>query len=183
MKKSMVFLLTIMATLVFGTYAFADSMVVDQDYAIIYGSMYSNYYSGPNLKHYWDGDDTNGQNLNNSGEAAEEAWLEALLGLAYNNPTVNILSKDEDSNPLDEVPSNWTYAVLKYGNGAGYSYDHYAIQNDSDNTLELSDVGLGNQALSHVTYFGTTSVPEPATMLLLGVALVGLAGVSRKYKK
>jgi hypothetical protein len=42
-----------------------------------------------------------------------------------------------------------------------------------------------NSGYGLVTEFstGTSSVPEPATMLLLGLGLMGLAGVRRKFKK
>ncbi len=60
-----------------------------------------------------------------------------------------------------------------------------AIKNDGNMDVDFSVLGLSDptKALSHITYFGTTPVtpvPEPATMLLLGCGLLGLAGFGRK---
>ena len=41
----------------------------------------------------------------------------------------------------------------------------------------------GQYQLSNVTVFGATSVPEPATMLLLGTGLISFAGIARKKFK
>ncbi|MCJ7540147.1 MAG: PEP-CTERM sorting domain-containing protein [Desulfobacterales bacterium] len=109
----------------------------------------------------------------------EEAWLEGLLGF-----DVDYIDRDEISPYDDGEPSGgWTYAVLKYGQGA-VPLDHYAIMDDGDNILELAGLGLPTTAISHVIYFGPQGVPEPAIMLLLGSGILGLALFGRqRFKK
>ena len=125
--------------------------------------------------------DTNPQWITPSNPATEKAWLDGLLGLGSDVP---FIFKDEDSNPLDNVPANWTYAILKYGVGQPSieNPDHWAVYDSNFNDIIdfESGWGLPTTGLSHISYFGAATVPEPATMFLLGLGLIGLSGFARK---
>jgi len=154
-----------------------------------------------------------GAALGNSGDATELAWVQnELLTLGYNNNVV-MTAKTPTNDGAGWVQTNGNlnayafdmqgdssdYFLIKTGNLSappGYNppstnLDTFLFKNDPNLVYAVVDLvnsipGINLieiEKFSHIDEFNPTSVPEPTTMLLLGLGLVGLAGVGRKFKK
>ncbi len=128
--------------------------------------------------------------LPNSGDATEEAWVESVLGF-----DVTMSSKyDSDGSDwmlvdgYDDVyalmmETNPAYFLIKIGTGGTNLDSHYLFQNIFElawAVVDFSSAGIdftiqniGIDRMSHVDEFNGSDIPEPLSILLLGLGLLG----------
>jgi len=138
-------------------------------------------------------------NLGNSGDATEIGWVQSVL----HDPTLTMIAKYEDASmvwqqvdyqqtiyAINFGDPNVAYFLIKLGNISPGSNppvgpDTFLFRNEASlawGVINLATMAPGYEfdiyKVSHVT-----AVPEPGTMLLLGVGLLGLGIATRKKSR
>jgi hypothetical protein len=145
--------------------------------------------------------------LGNSSEATESAWVASKLGVASftfeyknNNATSweNVTGTAQNDIWAMGLFADPGYYLLKLGTGNNGD-THYLFENVGELSwavIDLSEILAGQGSsfnfgrVSHISEFDSSNValitnPEPATIALLGIGIVGIAGaeVRRRRKK
>jgi len=108
-----------------------------------------------------------------------------VYGGLYNqaSPSLSPVWATGDPSGLPLTDVTWTYGSLTGSNGN----NHYV---NNQVTVDLTGLNLGSDwsffwgtgICSNDAFAGNVSVPEPSILLLLGVGLIGVGGLRRKFK-
>jgi hypothetical protein len=191
MKNLKILLVTIMVV-GFASAAWAIPVLNTTDF-FANGNTYGTYTNSGNLLFVTPG--------NNLGNALRLDEVENLVRSATGLLSLDLVITENINYTLYDSGRTGTWeavapdnAISFYAVKAGNAFAMYEVDpsegTGSWTTFDIWKSGLsgtggrGGLQISHFTgYNPSTSVPEPATLLLLGLGLIGVAGIGRKLKK
>jgi hypothetical protein len=101
----------------------------------------------------------------------EDATITYVSGPSMTGDPLYLLVKDGNHDPI------WYIFDLN-----SVSPPTPSVSWNGTETLQIQDFWPNGGAISHVSIYGSATVPEPTTLMFLGLGLIGLAGV-RRFKK
>jgi hypothetical protein len=117
------------------------------------------------------------------------------FGMIYNLTGILIQVDNNDDYVMQYSQDNSAWNNLFYipyhAGNVGWGMDTFTVQENIFSPVNARYIrafavsGDNCYAISEIQAFGTAvnTVPEPASMLLLGIGLAGLAGIRKKFKK
>ncbi|WNO09879.1 PEP-CTERM sorting domain-containing protein [Teredinibacter sp. KSP-S5-2] len=136
--------------------------------------------------------------LRNSGSATEEAWVESILDFDVTFNT-SYDSNGSDWTLLDGMSDVYAasintasdYFLIKLGTGGTSLQSHYLFENIGDLDwavvdfsaagIDFSIKNISIDRMSHVGEFSSVSVPEPSSIFLIGLGLLGLIAQRKRH--
>ena len=129
-------------------------------------------------------------NLGNSGDATQIAWVESILGFNVNfdyknDGAFSWTQVDDNSNLFAQsLLTDPDYYLIKLGNGNFTGDTHVLYENFDDLSYAVIDLDLLGQGatidITRISHISEFSIPEPGTLALLGMGLLGLSLVGRR---